>query len=148
VFLCEPLLNTALELQAIARVDRIGQRNETTVWLYVVSGTVEESIYNLSVRRRMEHMGSRSKRSKSKQSTPELLDASIDEANTLEMEHAALSKLMSKDRTAGEVVDQSDLWQCLFGHVGNKVVVPERDTRLQERAVMGYLAGEAAESRK
>ncbi|KAH7318727.1 putative SNF2 family helicase/ATPase [Stachybotrys elegans] len=147
VFLCEPLLNTALELQAIARVDRIGQRNETTVWLYVVSGTVEESIYNLSVRRRMEHMGNRTK-SKSRQSTPELLDASIDEANTLEMEHAALSKLMSKDRTAGEVVDQSDLWQCLFGHVGNKTVVPERDTQLQERAVMGYLAGEAAKSRQ
>ena len=31
VFLCEPLLNTALELQAIARVDRIGQQHETTV---------------------------------------------------------------------------------------------------------------------
>ncbi|KAL7931223.1 SNF2 family N-terminal domain-containing protein [Trichoderma chlorosporum] len=116
VFLCEPLLNTALELQAIARVDRIGQRHETTVWLYIVSGTVEESIYNLSVRRRMEHMG-RNLRGKSKESTPELLDANIEEANTLELEQAALSKLMSKDRSAGEMVDRSDLWECLFGHV-------------------------------
>ncbi|CAK7267009.1 hypothetical protein SEPCBS119000_002323 [Sporothrix epigloea] len=57
VLLCEPLLNTALELQAIARVHRIGQKQETTVWLYIVDGTVEESIYNLSVRRRMAHIG-------------------------------------------------------------------------------------------
>ncbi|RFU80897.1 snf2 family helicase atpase [Trichoderma arundinaceum] len=119
VFLCEPLLNTALELQAIARVDRIGQQHETTVWLYIVSGTVEESIYNLSVRRRMEHMG-RNLKGKSKESTPELLDANIEEANTLELEQAALSKLMSKDRSAGEMVDQSDLWECLFGHVNGK----------------------------
>ena len=56
VFLCEPLLNTALELQAIARVDRIGQQHETTVWLYIAEGTVEESIYKLSVQRRLEHV--------------------------------------------------------------------------------------------
>jgi len=57
VFLCEPLLNTPLELQAIARVDRIGQQRSTTTWLYLISGTVEESIHKLSVQRRMEHMG-------------------------------------------------------------------------------------------
>ncbi|KFA60931.1 hypothetical protein S40285_05785 [Stachybotrys chlorohalonatus IBT 40285] len=146
VFLCEPLLNTALELQAIARVDRIGQQHETTVWLYLVSGTVEESIYNLSAKRRVEHMG-RTHKGKSKESTPELLDANMDEANTLEMEHAALSRLMSKDRTAGEMVDKGDLWQCLFGHVTCRETEPGRDSRLQEQAVMSYMAGEAAESR-
>lgn len=146
VFLCEPLLNTALELQAIARVDRIGQQHETTVWLYLVSGTVEESIYNLSVQRRMEHMG-RTAKGKSKESTPELLAANIEEANTLELEHAALSKLMSKDKTAGEMVDKSDLWECLFGNVAGKEAETERDSRFQEQAVMGYLAAEAAEER-
>jgi E3 ubiquitin-protein ligase SHPRH len=119
VFLCEPLVNTALELQAIARVDRIGQQHETTVWLYLTSGTVEESIYNLSVKRRMEHMGKTDK-GKSKESTPELLDASLEAANTLELEQAALTKLMSKDRTAGEVVDKGDLWECLFGHAAGR----------------------------
>lgn len=147
VFLCEPLLNTALELQAIARVDRIGQQHETTVWLYYVSGTVEESIHNLSVRRRMEHMG-RSLKGKSKESTPELLDANIEAANTLELEHAALSKLMSRDKTAGEMVDKGDLWECLFGHVANRQPQPERDSRFQEQAVMNYMAGEAAEERR
>ncbi|KAF4455255.1 hypothetical protein F53441_2405 [Fusarium austroafricanum] len=146
VFLCEPLLNTALELQAIARVDRIGQMHETTVWLYLVSGTVEESIYNLSVQRRMEHMG-RTNKGKSKESTPELLDASIEAANTLELEQASLSRLMSKDRLAGENVEENDLWECLFGRVAHKDNEPKRDSRLQEQAVMGYLAAEAAEGR-
>ncbi|GKT99342.1 rad8 protein and rdh54p [Fusarium langsethiae] len=146
VFLCEPLLNTALELQAIARVDRIGQMHETTVWLYLVSGTVEESIYNLSVQRRMEHMG-RVNKGKSKESTPELLDANIEAANTLELEQASLARLMSKDKTAGENVEENDLWECLFGHVARKGDEPERDTRAQEKAVMGYLAAEAADGR-
>lgn len=147
VFLCEPLLNTALELQAIARVDRIGQQHETTVWLYFVAGTVEESIYNLSVQRRMEHMGSssssRSSRTNAKRTaSPELLD----EANTLELEQAALSRLMSKDRTAGEMVAKGDLWECLFGHA--KPNSGTGDNRVQERAVRSYLAGEAAEARR
>lgn len=149
VFLCEPLLNTALELQAIARVDRIGQQHETTVWLYLVSGTVEESIYNLSVQRRMEHMGRRGSKPKSKEAaTPELLDANIEAANTLELEYAALSKLMSKDKSAGEMVDKGDLWECLFGHVAGESAEGERDSRVQEKAVMSYLAGEAAEARR
>ncbi|ODA78344.1 hypothetical protein RJ55_05725 [Drechmeria coniospora] len=153
VFLCEPLLNTALELQAIARVDRIGQQHETTVWLYLVSGTVEESVYNLSVQRRMEHMGRRAETATSPaatgEATPELLVASIEEANTLELEHAALSRLMSKDKSAGEMVDKGDLWQCLFGHVSRDGgIVPERDGRMQEQAVMSYLAAEAGDKRR
>ena len=52
VFLCEPLLATAVELQAIARVHRIGQHRATTVWMYIIGGTVEESIYEMSVTRR------------------------------------------------------------------------------------------------
>jgi E3 ubiquitin-protein ligase SHPRH len=120
VFLCEPLVNTALELQAIARVDRIGQQHETTVWLYITSGTVEEGIYNLSVKRRMEHLSSADRKGKSKEPTPELLDVNLEAANTLELEQAALTKLMSKDKTAGEVVDKGDLWECLFGHMTDK----------------------------
>jgi E3 ubiquitin-protein ligase SHPRH len=120
--------------------------HETTVWLYLVSGTVEESIYNLSVQRRMEHMG-RANKGKSKESTPELLDVNIEAANTLELEQASLARLMSKDKTAGENVEENDLWECLFGHVTRKGNEPERDTRLQEKAVMGYLAAEAADGR-
>ncbi|KAG6018325.1 hypothetical protein E4U43_003774 [Claviceps pusilla] len=167
VFLCEPLLHTALELQAIARVDRIGQQRETTVWLYLVSGTVEESIYNLSVQRRMEHLGERrrsastAKAKTTSTATTDLLDASFEAANTLELEHAALSKLMSKDKSAGEMVAKGDLWECLFGTTGHGAgdgndqhhhhhsSSNQKDAavRMQEKAVMSYLAGEAAAAR-
>jgi E3 ubiquitin-protein ligase SHPRH len=145
VFLCEPLLNTALELQAIARVDRIGQQHETTVWLYIVDGTVEESIYDLSVQRRMEHMG-RNLKGKSKESTPELLDAKLDEANALEMQQAHLSKLMGRDGVSGEAVDKDDLWTCLFGHLHPKQGRDEREPA--NAATRRFLAAEAAESRR
>jgi len=115
VFLCEPLLNTALELQAIARVDRIGQTHETTVWLYLMKGTVEESIYNLTAGRRMEHIGAMTK---GKGKEPERgADETLEEANRVEMESSRLSKLLTAD---GEVVDPGDLWQCLFGNAQKK----------------------------
>ena len=116
VILCEPLLNTALELQAIARVDRIGQQQDTTVWLYIVEGTVEESIYNLSVQRRLEHMD-RNLKGKSK----DVDESSLEMANALEMEQASLTKLMRKregKEEAGEEIPMDDLWTCIFGHVG------------------------------
>ncbi|PNH71392.1 hypothetical protein VD0001_g6147 [Verticillium dahliae] len=147
VFLCEPLLNTAIELQAIARVDRIGQQHETTVWLYLVEGTVEESIYNLSVKRRLQHLSSVTK-GKSKETTPDVLEPTLEAANTFEMENASLSKLMSKDRSAGEAVDKEDLWECLFGHVARAANSESREERRENPAVMNLLAAEAAESRR
>ncbi|KAJ2991639.1 hypothetical protein NUW58_g2441 [Xylaria curta] len=114
VFLCEPLLNTALELQAIARVDRIGQEHETTVWLYLVEGTVEENIHALSEQRRLAHMGQDKQKGKSKETTEELEAATLEAANSRELEQSSFSKLMDK-REEGEVVDKGDLWECLFG---------------------------------
>ncbi|KAI1647251.1 SNF2 family N-terminal domain-containing protein [Daldinia loculata] len=147
VFLCEPLLNTALELQAIARVDRIGQEHETTVWLYLIDGTVEESIYNLSVQRRLEQLGQSTKgKEKEQESSAEVSDLNLEAANSLELQQAALSKLMSKDQSMGEVVDQNDLWQCLFGHVIRNEAAA--DERMNDPAVIGFLAGAAAEARR
>ncbi|KAI0119201.1 SNF2 family N-terminal domain-containing protein [Daldinia grandis] len=148
VFLCEPLLNTALELQAIARVDRIGQEHETTVWLYLIDGTVEESIYNLSVQRRLEHLGQSTKGKGKEQEEPSdgISDLNLEAANSLELQQASLSKLMSKDQSMGEVVDQNDLWQCLFGHVTRNEA--GADERMNDAAVIGFLAGAAAEARR
>ncbi|KAK1835366.1 putative ATP-dependent helicase IRC20 [Podospora conica] len=148
VFLCEPLLNTALELQAIARVDRIGQRHETTVWLYLVDGTVEESIYNLSVQRRMEHMG-RASKGKSKESTPELLDVNLDVANARAVQEAQLIKLMGKGQEgiSGEVVDKKDLWTCLFGQTRPPAQGGGSGLPLHP-ATRRFLGAEAAEERR
>lgn len=48
VILVEPLLNPAVEAQAISRVHRIGQKNRTIAHRFIVKGTVEESIYKLN----------------------------------------------------------------------------------------------------
>ncbi|KAL6250700.1 hypothetical protein RBB50_003003 [Rhinocladiella similis] len=134
VFLCEPLINTAIELQAIARVHRIGQYRPTTVWMYLIADTVEESIYDISVARRLAHLksDSDSKRSskgkvKSKTSssatsgtaTPavSLQENAIDAANSMELQAADLSRLLAAGKNGGEMVDKEDLWACLFGRV-------------------------------
>ncbi|KAI1138986.1 hypothetical protein F5Y05DRAFT_383223 [Hypoxylon sp. FL0543] len=147
VFLCEPLLKTALELQVIARVDRIGQVHPTTVWLYLIDGTVEENIYNLSVQRRLKHMEEDSK-GKSKEAT-EITDRSIEDANSMVVEQASFSKLMNKEQGLGEAIDEDDAWQCFFGHVTKKdKLTADADERMNDPAVMGFLAGEAAEARR
>ena len=120
VFLCEPLINPAIELQAIARVHRIGQQRPTTVFMYLVGNTVEEAIYDISVARRLEHMNSASKGADASASTPRAAtpmaaeEKSLDKANSAEMEAAPLQQLLSKGG-GGEAVQNHDLWQCLFG---------------------------------
>ena len=122
VFLCEPLLNYTIEIQAIARVDRIGQHSPTTVWMYIINGTVEKAIYELSIRRRLTHMGKvRSENGLrdgpgSHTDEQSLSDEFLEAANTRELQETATANLFSKGRdSAGdEVVAQSDLWKCLF----------------------------------
>ncbi|KAE8319622.1 proteasome stabiliser-domain-containing protein [Aspergillus transmontanensis] len=123
VFLCEPLINTAIELQAIARVHRIGQHRPTTVWMYLVSDTVEESIYELSVSRRLAHIVQKEKAEplcedveNGRAVTDNITEAAIDSANSLEIRDAALSNLMAGGAFGGELVKKDDLWRCLFGN--------------------------------
>ncbi|OJJ47445.1 hypothetical protein ASPZODRAFT_114132 [Penicilliopsis zonata CBS 506.65] len=156
VFLCEPLINTAIELQAIARVHRIGQHRPTTVWMYLVSDTVEESIYEISVSRRLAHIAEKAKgRESTRESTARdtvrsvyenLTETAIDSANSSEMQDARLAKLMVGGASGGELVRQDDLWQCLFGAAARK------DTSGQDMSlefeVSRFLRGEAAEERR
>lgn len=151
VFLCEPLINTAIELQAIARVHRIGQLRPTTVWMYLVSGTVEESIYELSVTRRLAHIIEKEKnKQKASTATPAdtntVTEAAIESANSMEMQDATLMNLMQRGSVGGEIVKKDDLWQCLFGNTLRK----DRNSHSaeQEREVGRFLRGEAADQRR
>lgn len=48
----EPNLQTSLEVQAIARVHRIGQKQATTVFQYIIPNTVDERVALLSLQRK------------------------------------------------------------------------------------------------
>ncbi|KAH8598130.1 E3 ubiquitin-protein ligase [Bisporella sp. PMI_857] len=154
VFLCEPLLNTALELQAIARVDRIGQHQQTNVWLYLVDGTVEESIHTLSVKRRMEHIDQNSMNNKVKGKGKEVIinelnDKNLEEANSLELQQASLTNLLAKGGKGGEMVENEDLLECLFGGVKQRNTncdLANDELRLNPE-VRRLLGAEAAEGR-
>ncbi|KAL8767461.1 MAG: hypothetical protein Q9209_006047 [Squamulea sp. 1 TL-2023] len=137
VFLCEPLINTAIELQAIARVHRIGQHQATTVWVYVIEDTVEQSVYDISVERRMNHMG--------QSGDSMVMENQLEAADTLELEGVALGKLLSSSRSGGEVVSKDDLWNCLFRHRPSQV---QPTSATVEREVGRHLQAAAAEGRR
>lgn len=141
VFLCEPLINTAIELQAVARVHRIGQHQPTTVWVYVVEDTVEKSIYDISVERRMTHIGKPGRHKASdRPGHPEVIEDQIEAANTLELE-TALGRLLNRGTSSGEMVDKEDLWSCLFRqkpvHVQSVSPTIEREVGRHLRAAAG-----------
>ncbi|KIW01325.1 uncharacterized protein PV09_07100 [Verruconis gallopava] len=151
VFLCEPLVNAAIELQAIARVHRIGQMRETTVYMYLISDTVEEAIYDISVSRRLSHLGRASNPSSASQSnsgvqTPvPMQEISLDVVNNFEMQQAPISTLLAKGKGEGELVDVADLWNCLFGKPRQSL---GGISGALQTEVNRHLATDAAESRR
>ncbi|KAK5122434.1 hypothetical protein LTR85_004018 [Meristemomyces frigidus] len=148
VFICEPLIQTAVELQAIARVHRIGQTRPTTVWMYLINDTVEEAIYEISVTRRLAHVQSRqqSRHGKSRSTTPgPLQENAIEAANSEEMQSAPISKLLVAGKGGGELVRNDDLWQCLFGKTQKAVAKPSVELQAE---VGRHLGLEAAQQRR
>ncbi|EME80438.1 uncharacterized protein MYCFIDRAFT_198667 [Pseudocercospora fijiensis CIRAD86] len=147
VFVCEPLIQTAVELQAIARVHRIGQTRPTTVWMYLINDTVEEAIYETSVARRLAHVQSREQRQresqKSRSATPApLQENAIDAANSEELQSAPLTKLLVAGKSGGEMVANDDLWQCLFGKAQKLT-----HSAAARQEIGRHLRAEAAEAR-
>ncbi|TKX25328.1 ATP-dependent helicase-like protein [Elsinoe australis] len=138
VMLCEPLVNPGIELQAIARVHRIGQNRETKVFMYLVSGTVEEGVYEVSVKRRLEVMhrsrGGGGSKEASRGATP-ALGGEVDKAERLEMQSQGMEKLLGKGKGGGENVRSDDLWKCLFGVA----------RRRAHRDALGFLKGGGGE---
>ena len=143
VFLCEPLINPAIELQAINRVHRIGQERPTTVFMYLISNTVEEAIYDISVARRLEHISNNTLSKtpiQSNPTTPAIKEQTLDAANSAELQAAPVKQLLRK-KGEGEIVKEDDLWHCLFGKQ-RKAAKP-----IVEREVGRELRAQAAEAR-
>lgn len=149
VFLCEPLINTAIELQAIARVHRIGQYRETTVWMYLVDGTVEKAIYDISVQRRIAHMSqirstALNAEGKDGGDADTVLERQLEAANTAEVEDTPIADLFTKGSGGGEMVPNEDLWDCLFRQTPSQVNQGSEDV---QREVAKQLGADAAEAR-
>jgi E3 ubiquitin-protein ligase SHPRH len=147
VFICEPLIQTAVELQAIARVHRIGQTRPTTVWMYLIQDTVEEAIYDISVARRLAHVRSREQQQQDQRDQhdhEQLPETALDAANSDQLQSAPLKQLLSGGHAGGELVQNHDLWQCLFGKPQATATVLAE----QHRAVGVHLRATAAEGRR
>lgn len=83
----------------------------------VMSNTVDQSIYELSVKRRLEHLGhaTTSKKGKGRAvSDEELVAQALEDADSLEMQQSVPGNLLYKGHD-GEAVSENDLWTCLFG---------------------------------
>lgn len=126
VYLCEPLLNTALELQAISRVHRIGQMRPTTVWQFTISSTVEESIFRLSSEKRLNVVQSDNMKKELTQSNSVLVSSQVlDAANSYQLSNVT-ANMMEKGR-AGEHIDNDDLWKILFEYNNNQHIQEHDD---------------------
>ncbi len=55
VFLIEPQMDAAVEAQAVARVHRIGQLNETHVHRFVVRDSIEQVVYDMRLTAQSHH---------------------------------------------------------------------------------------------
>ena len=55
VYMVEPMLNCGLDMQAISRIHRIGQKQKTFVHRYVVADTVEVNIDGIRMERQANH---------------------------------------------------------------------------------------------
>lgn len=125
--------------------------------MYLVSDTVEESIYDISVSRRLDHIiqKEREQNASSAMSVDNgangavienITEVAIDSANSLEMQDAPLAKLMEGGAFGGELVKKDDLWQCLFGNPKQKRAINGPISASSD--VARFLRAEAAEQRK
>ncbi|GME86945.1 unnamed protein product [[Candida] boidinii] len=134
VFLCEPMVNLPLELQAVSRIHRLGQKKRTTVWMLAISDSVEENIAKLSFNKRTELA-----KKIIQEDRGGVLDGEIDEEAA---ENAVDSVELSKSLNTmveyrvnnGELVGNDDLWKSLFSEaqLSKREIMPEENQLVEE----------------
>jgi E3 ubiquitin-protein ligase SHPRH len=113
-FLVEPLINSAIELQAVSRIHRLGQTKPTFVWLYTVNGTVEERVLELSSQKRLGSWKGQLESGKPiEQKLKPSLGPQLDKSEAKDLQQH-IGRLLER-RGIGEVVETGELWECLFG---------------------------------
>ncbi|SCZ87292.1 BZ3500_MvSof-1268-A1-R1_Chr2-2g04758 [Microbotryum saponariae] len=123
VFLVEPVLHPSLEIQAVARVHRIGQTARTAVYQYYVSDSVDQRVAELRGRQgtslflKSSHSNSAAKESK---------------LNQKDLSTRGTNSTKNVDES---VEDQDDLIRCLFA--------PEHYLNLQRSLLPPQLRNDA-----
>lgn len=84
--------------------------------MYLVEDSVEKSIYEISVDRRMSHIARSHAQETGGSMAAEGLESQIEAANTTELQEASLSRLFAKGTGGGELVSHEHVWECLFRH--------------------------------
>ena len=107
-----------------------------------MEGTVEKSIYDISVARRQELIGRAA--AKDATNSDRSLESKLEAANTLELEQTGLANLLAKGSNSGEMVAQEDLWNCLFRQRPGHAV---RVSQEAEREIARHLGADAAGAR-
>ncbi|OBA20064.1 hypothetical protein METBIDRAFT_79367 [Metschnikowia bicuspidata var. bicuspidata NRRL YB-4993] len=128
IFLCEPLINTSTELQAISRIHRIGQKKPTTVWMFCIENTVEESIVAIGTKRRIEYLHANAKDSNGKdEHNKTQRNGKALEENELRAAESFVLTMSSASRKKNfldttEFVDDEDLKEIYFGSNTKQII--------------------------
>ncbi|GAV29067.1 hypothetical protein PMKS-002546 [Pichia membranifaciens] len=126
VFLCEPMVNLSFELQAVNRIHRIGQTKETSVWNFIIEGTIEESIAYLGTKKRIQAAKVRKSVMKTEEEQQgEDAESDKDETEEIDddvLEAKELTKVNDTSRKDGEVIPDDDLWAAFFAARSVKVI--------------------------
>ncbi|SCU78645.1 LAMI_0A05336g1_1 [Lachancea mirantina] len=105
VFILEPIINGSDEAQAVNRVHRIGQKNETSVWHFMVRNTVEQNIINYKCVLEEKKADHRKKKLESALSQNSDYDPDVDNESEDDYEF---------NNAGDESVSDKHIWNCFF----------------------------------
>lgn len=117
IFLCEPLVNTPTELQAISRIHRIGQKNITTVWMFAIENSVEENIVALGTRKRHEYLKANAQENHQPQEdeADKIVETDLRTAESFALTLGQATETGRQFSGNSESIADSDLWNVYFG---------------------------------
>lgn len=119
IFLLDPIINHNDELQAMSRNNRIGQKNETFIWNFMICDSVEENIFKYKCQLENEKMNSLNSHHKV---VEENLNTDVNAVEDYNGNTGRIKEMDTEDEidsydisaNASETVSDEHLWHCFF----------------------------------